>query len=747
MAGLQHEDEHTVYVDNVGTTSVKDDASLTLVLGKGDPYTGDKISDLVSRSYRVGSFAWAHDDAHGAKIYTLTLPEAFLNFPFIYDRLKNYRYFRCKAKVSLRMNTTRYQYGSLMVSYLPFYDPTATRAFRHLTVAQAAQNNGMIFSANAGNTLEFEVPFVSPLTWWDTTTCGDANFVGQLGSVFVHVINPLKSASPTPPEKVDISVFIQMVDAEVAGLLPATAPPVEIVMPQSMPANMVEAKKKVQEGVLVGVAKAMNTISPVLSDVVSTAASVGRLLGLGLDKPSTVAVATPVYHDVDADFLYGSGIDYSHKLTFSPAAQAAKSAELMGTNPNPSLLETMMKPYFYKRYSFDETALADSKVFEIIMCPGMTTTTISGVYNIYNVSPLAWYASQFNYYRGGMKVLLHFNTSLFTTARVRISHVQNDTFNFSALTDYSGDFTSRVVDICGDTFVSFVVPYLDPKTFMKFDWALPPDTPTDHLGVVALSIVNPISVPDMSVNPTVDISVYISAAEDFEVAQFTGERGHPGAPWEPVYANTIPTVEEVSPQTSLGQVFAKPFEGLTPATLTRQRGMITQEPELSITDIGKRYFGWTAGEFAAVLPQAPAADYHEYLSAPFLFTRGSMRVKWMNNSNALTSVASYALNGDNIGASDPYKIGSVFAGTAFNKPVGSVEVPFFQSYPFFEFANTHALVQQTACIQMPYYSSNEFTYRAFGDDFALGYQAATPIMKQLIAPVETKGRVVKTRKA
>jgi hypothetical protein len=755
-------EDHTVYVDNVGTTTVKPDGPFgALVLGRGDPYEADGVKDLLGRSYRAPSFAWTAISTTGSLLYTMKFPELFLTFPFIRDRLKNYRYFRGRAKITMRMNVTKYQYGTLMVSYLPFYDPAGTYAFRHFNLIQASQNNGMLFSANVGSTLEFELPFVSPLSWWDTALVGTAGWVGMLGTVFIHVLNPLTSSSPDPPSNVEVSTFVQMLDAEVAGLLPEYLPAVppayrrsEKVKGQMMPGNAKEAINKIKEGVIVGINTASDTITPIVEDVVGVASTLVKLGGLiGLDKPGTVAVPQATYVDPDADLLYSEGIDLSRKLTFSPAAQTAKSPMVIGSDPNPSIYDVMRRPSLIKRFEFDSTAAVDSTLYSFIAAPGMVVPSTSGVKTILSVTPMGYYSSLFALYRGSIKVMIHFNTSSFTTTRVRISHIQADTFDATSLTDYSGDFTSKVVDVTGDTIVTFIVPYLDPKTFMRFNWCLPSMTPVDHLGVVAISLVNPVTTPDITAANKVYASIFISAGDDFEVAQYTGLRDPiANGYWTTLYTKTLPT-EEVTGQTSLTAAFASPFEGLTKASLTRQNGMITQDRFYSVLDLGKRYttcaipFGVTT---TTVLPSTSMTSVMlDYLVAPFMFVRGSIRYKWF--STATAQACSYAPSSPlitvpptTVGPTQPHIINGVWTGTIIGKTVASVEVPFMQEYPFYEFANTHPNVLESPSFAFSLPNPDRY-YKAFGDDFSVGFQCAVPLFYYTTAGPVKKASLVLER--
>jgi hypothetical protein len=348
-------------------------------------------------------------------------------------------------------------------------------------------------------------------------------------------------------------------------------------------------------------------------------------------------------------------------------------------------------------------------------------------------------------WRGSIKISIHFNTSIFTTTRVRISHVYANDFTVD-LSNYSGDVISKVVDVTGDTWVDFVVPYLDAAKFKTFEFFDDQSNTTSlpNLGTVAVSIVNPVTTPDTTGATVVFASIYMSAAEDFELAGYVGHRTKKDAGilhWAPYTKVAQIPVEEADAQTSLTEVFAKPFTGLTPTTLTAQRGMITQDDIVCVTDLMKRYYPRiitfsSPGEYAIpVLPDPAAVDVNGQgnnlaeLCYPFLFHRGSTRVKGLN---IITNTATQAFSArlvrsatTTLGPAEAAGTGAVYGGIPWNKPIIGAEIPYFAPYPFYETIPTTTLFSQPESL-MCNGSSTANWMQSAGDDYSLGYLAAPP---------------------
>jgi hypothetical protein len=374
-------------------------------------------------------------------------------------------------------------------------------------------------------------------------------------------------------------------------------------------------------------------------------------------------------------------------------------------------------------------------IFTLNLHPGLMTQQVSGTKTIFSMTPLSYYGSMFGAWRGGMKLFLHFNTSAFTTTRVRITHVQADTFDAGPLAYQSGDYTSKVVDITGDVMVPIHVPYLDPKSFLSFDLRSPTSgAPPDNLGTIAVTLVNPVVTPDTTASSAVWINAFIAAAEDFEMYQFVGPRAPVGSNWSFVWGNSLPTsdIETVDQQCSIGAEFSKPFPGLTPAHMGTKVGFITEDSPKFLLDLAKHYFRYDAaysGGPQNSLPGVINQSALTFIIAPFLFMRGSTRAKFLAGSLTLGQIAPYVPANPVLLASLPGFAGGVFLGTLWNKPVGSVEIPFFQAYPFYEISPTHFDIGEYPPYTTSFGSTDiAATYLSVGDDFSVGYQCAVPCM-------------------
>ncbi len=783
---VAEESNRTTFEDNVGSTKVVygPDAA-TLLRGKTDPYPSDDMSNILTREYRLPSIIWNTSHAIGDPIGVMSFPEDLVDLSvFINDRLKNYMFFRSKLRLTFRINTTKFEYGSILISWLPYYNHTSSQACRHLTLTQCSQNNANILSANIGNTLTFDVPYISPLTYMAVADIGAAAHLGMLGSVFITCLTPLLSVSPNPPASVEISVFAKFLEPEVAGLQPLTTPDLSSPLmknfkrrsarqikpslwteakPQSSsgkrapaPRNAHEADKKVSSGSLIDVVE--STVSSVLS-VTDTAMGVmgaleklGPLLGaLGLGKP---IMNTPnAFQNVEmgSDLVSSDGIDYCQQLTMGTGAQTAVDSNIIdGDSPQPGVYEMCRKPHYSNKFSFDNSANPDQILFTTRVHPLNLTGQIftNGTKFIMSLGPINWYSSMYYFWRGSLKMLFYFNTSGFTTTRVRITHVPGVALSAVDLASYSGDLISKIVDITGDTTVEFTVPYLQQTQFVPVQYDFTGTTADFYNGTIMVSLVNPVNASDTTAASTVNCAIFTAAGEDFELMQFVGPRKPSG--WITNLSKTLPMVDidddyiEARPQMNLGMVFKKPFDGLTTGQYTVQKGLFTIDPPGSIVSLGHRYVTYS-GSDGATYPLPDLTTGHHaladsvlwYYNACHLFMRGSMRYKRRNLNGTTTSFGNAGLtslvNGSkqppqlDAGVTIPLTAGTSFVG--FQKVFMANEIPYFGVIPFIEVIQT----QTSDPSQFPMFNNayptgagtNQFV--AFGDDFSVGGLCAPPV--------------------
>ena len=77
------------------------------------------LNDVLNRNYVLDNQSWSSAHAVNHVIGNYKFPARLFTQNFIADTLKYFNYFKAGVKFSIRIVSNKFQYGSLMVSYLP----------------------------------------------------------------------------------------------------------------------------------------------------------------------------------------------------------------------------------------------------------------------------------------------------------------------------------------------------------------------------------------------------------------------------------------------------------------------------------------------------------------------------------------------------------------------------------------------------------------------------------------------------
>lgn len=624
----QTADALTTFADN-GRASDSVQAPLLDILKDTDPYQTKDLREVLGRNYKIGTFNLAYTDTAGLMKTTMAFPEVMFNLPFLKDKLRDYMLFRCKGvKLSFRFNTTKFSYGTFLPYFVPFYRHTqANTAFRHLTLIAASQCDGTVMSIAQGQANEMEIPWINPKAYVRIAQAGVTQFAYG-GTLFVRVLNPLRSAMSTAPPTVTVSVYANFIDPEVAGPSP------DVHAQSNMTVKEAEAKKDV----FTGVKEAVSTVSALIGSASKIGESFGgdigkmlpHLASLGFDKPTMVSSPSLAHLDVDTfTHIYGKGIDTSPKMAVNPENNISVDPRTLGVQSgSPTLVEIMKRPTLVRQYEFKNTDFTVGKFdFRMINNPvtwvkvGETGTPVTKQF--WHPCYMAHYARFFKHWRGGLKWYYDFRTSPMVTARVRIAHFPEQRSWTEPVDDYAGDVVSKVVDIAGDTPVPFEIPWLSDDHWKLLDDDVLQTTPNSN-GLTALCFENPINGPEGASNSvSIFLNIWLAADDDFQFMQ------HISPPY-----NMYPEYEAVA-QSNMHAIFHGKFEGLRPTTKQPEFGYMQGERMGPIQDYLHRY-GY-AGTFLdkidnekvldAGIKWRESPDLHTTMCAPFLFWRGGMRLR------------------------------------------------------------------------------------------------------------------------
>lgn len=594
----------TSFNDDTAVTSATPPQVLPAAIPRTDPYPDQGMREVLSREYRVADVTWPTSAAAGTLLFTGRFPELLFTIPNIQDKLKSFRYMRAGAKVSLRVNSNGFAGGTLMVQYIPFYNPSADGAWRH-KFWPLAQTGPMLMSASRAETLQLTIPWAAPFMYRDLRT---SNNPGMIGSVFVYVLNPLVFSNTGAPSSLSVSVFASFDNPEVAGPDINGAP----ASSSSVKKQSGEAMIKTVKGVIAGVTRATSTVAGIVKPFTSS-------FGLPfLNKPTSLAATQPMTLMPARGMANASGLDTSAKLSLDPEAQVSVSPSIFGGGVcQPTWRDVLSIPALIHTTSFTQAAAADTLIASWPVRPNYAKTIAA---NTFAPGNLAYYANFFKRWRGGIVYALHFACPSNVTARVRVSFLPNVSATTAPPESQAGDIISKVLSITGDTVLMFPIEYLGDTYFKKCQNLSVTDTSDiDAVGRVSVTVLNEVVSVNTAATTPIALTVWMAAAENFVYSQ---PDDFPPS-WAPNFTLGV------TKQTSLRDLFAKPASGMVPTTLLMEEGIVTPEKFTGPLDLLHRQCGvstiLTNGDYLRVQPIANTAMWQILL--PFLGWRGSLRYK------------------------------------------------------------------------------------------------------------------------
>lgn len=211
----------TTYVDSTATVTSSTKSGMQSFLSKTDPYLKSGIESVLTRSYQIDSFTWAATDVIGVRLWKGIFPALLIAKQFMQDKLKYFLYMRSAIKITFRINTTKFDYGTLAICRFPFYssDIPVIELWRSDNLWSSLQNNAVFLDATSGETVSVIMPWVNPYQFMLTDSP-----IPEIGECHVRVLHPLTAASSDPPASIQVAVFAELVHPEIAGYAPDFTP-------------------------------------------------------------------------------------------------------------------------------------------------------------------------------------------------------------------------------------------------------------------------------------------------------------------------------------------------------------------------------------------------------------------------------------------------------------------------------------------------------------------------------------------
>lgn len=565
-------------------------------------YPPAEITNILSRAYKLTSINWTSASTVDVRYF----PEAlFTAGTFIANVMTNFKYFRAKGvKIVLRLSSTPFHQGALMVGWIPDVTTTLTLPdIQQLSCCQA-----IILSASTQDTATITIPWLSAVEYLKLTEANPREIGALIVRPLVALVAPVSASS-----SIEVTMYAQFIEPQVQGyvyLTPGSSPPLHHQASQRnrfAPEQSIKDEKGIDaKGIVSTVSKVVRQ-APIIGGIWSTIADVVNSVAGDLSRPTSNQAFTKTIESQCENLSYCSGEYFGEPLSLYPNAQMEQKLTMYGMETSHMTLATIaQKPMLFDVFPLNATTTTYTTVVDALISG-------SSVGNPDYVKYIAWAHAR---WRGSMKYSLFFCCNAFYTTRVRLSINYGTRTGSIASTE---DIPHKIIEIKGDTWHDVTIPYM--RQFIWTPTGLTSDAPT-----LTIKLECPIVGENLPTTPTIYLSIFRSAAEDIQFSKLQNA------------APVTPTVHErLHKQVSLFNRFEKPFDPiLEGSTYGTEIKYIVPETTGTASDCMKRWslpktlsvaginrYSYPAGQ--TIITGDCYEPYH-YFARLFKYWRGSRRI-------------------------------------------------------------------------------------------------------------------------
>lgn len=483
------------------------------------------LAKFLSRPVLIQSFDWSTD---APQIYERFNPwENFFEEPRIANRIAHYSLLRAKLKIRVLVNGNQFHFGRAIMSYVPLPEVdylTTDRAWVQQDLIQASQRPHIYLDPTYSQGGELTLPFF----WYKNALSIPDSEWGDMGEMILHTINVLKHANGAS-DNVTINVFAWAEDVNLSAPTSETA---DTLDPQAGGDEYGQGIISKPAGIVARVAGKLKTlpgIAPYARATEIGAGAVSQIAGIfGFCRPNDVSqiqAYKPTYMgnmaNTDApDTAIKLSIDSKQEVTIDPRTVGLSDVDEL------NLKAMAQKESFLTKFEWPVSASRGYGLWNAAVTPCLWDQNNTELH-----MPACCFATvPFQYWRGTINYRFQIVSSNFHRGRLRVIY---DPYGQGVAPEYTTQY-NRIIDIAEEKDFTVSIgwgaqtPYcsvMRPGTNgIQFGPGYNnPIGPRDsegprNNGIIGLEVVNDLTVPNSTVDNDIEINVFVSVGDDFEVA-------------------------------------------------------------------------------------------------------------------------------------------------------------------------------------------------------------------------------------
>lgn len=622
------------------------------------------LEHFMSRPILIGTHTWTP----GVSPFSLSFypwSDFFAN-PRVINRISNYNIINCKLNVKFIVNGNPFYYGRLMVDYLPLPSAdsvTTTNVTIKSNAVLASQRLHGFINPTTSQGLHLQLPFIWPENGFGIT----GSLFTSLGRMLVRELAPLKhaNASTTP---VTINVFAWVDDLVLS--IPTSVEPIGLV-PQ---ASEIDMQPSTIMSAASGVAKQLTSFPIIGKYAMATSMVMDKLGGFaklfGFSRPPIITPAVSMRPSYVGDLACVDKHEVINRLSADSRQELTIDPSIIGVNlPDElSIKYLVSKESYLYTFNWNTSFIEGTHLFSSRVNPAM----FDYIAPYYYQTALCFSSLPFKYWRGTLRYRFQVVCSEYHKGRILFLYDPNFVVGMETNVNYS-----RIIDLENEKDFTIDVAWGQPNAFLptsglsptvNFTTVGPYATPSNSSnGVLGLYVLNSLTSPNSAVNNDISINVFVSACDDFEVAELSasairglayvnqaGEEDMDNAPMKTMsqdcMAECLPT--DQTPLVFFGERFSS-FRSLlkrynfhssissgAPPAVGHYTWLV-EAPDFPVS----RGPVTSGGTNAVGLANYSSTTLLNYLAPAFLAQRGSIRYKRVIKTDAVTDSTTSVIRG------------------------------------------------------------------------------------------------------
>ena len=488
------------------------------------------LGNFFSRPVKIQSYSWAT----GTNLFEKFNPwQDFFENPRVLNRITNFNLLRCKLKVRIVLNGNGFHYGRAIASYIPLHnldDFTKDRSFFIQDVVAASQRPHVYLdpTTSQGGTLTL------PFFWYENALRIPSQEWREMGDIIIHGMQILKHANAAT-DQVIVSVFAW---AEEVSLSIPTANEPGALVPQM---GEVFTPQTADEygagpisrpaGIVAKAAGALSNIPGIGMYARATQMAANAVSGIasmfGYSRPVELADIQPYKPTLLGNMANTNVPDTSQKLTLDVKQELTVDPRVMGlgSTDEMTIKSIAQRESFLTQFGWSVADSAETLLWNSEVSPVLWNELGGGELHMHELHmPACCFAAlPFRRWRGTMKFRFQIVASAFHKGRLKITYdpsypLTNEyNTNYTYIIDLAKerDFTVDIGWGHEKSLINHRNPLQDPIPYRTS--ALGADPGNYANGIISVYVVNDLTVPNSTINNDIEVNVFVSAGDDFEV--------------------------------------------------------------------------------------------------------------------------------------------------------------------------------------------------------------------------------------